>query len=332
MGHTATLLPNGKVLVTGGWHGVGLYLASAELYDPDTNTWSSAGSMTTGRYYHTATLLSDGAVLVTGGYGDSGSLSSVEIYFFIGQNWVDQGNIMTTARYGHTATLLPNDKVLVAGGATSSAGLATAELYDCGNHRCSATGSLPTGRIYQTATLLGDGQVLVAGGFGNNTYLASAWLYNPATGTWSVTGSLAIGRRSHTATLLPNGQVLVEGGKIGSAYNDYTSKVEIYHSTGGVWSPGRSMGTGRASHTATLLPKTGKVLVAGAGQMIVVTRSVPHCPVPNSTTCQRESGRGAKNWPPPATGTQPHCCPKRQGPGSGGLEQPIPWPAPSSAT
>ena len=72
--HTATLLPNGKVLVAGGANGSG-FLASAELYDPATGTWSATGSLNTARYQHTATLLADGKVLVVGGGGNSGFLT-----------------------------------------------------------------------------------------------------------------------------------------------------------------------------------------------------------------------------------------------------------------
>jgi len=80
--HTATLLGNGKVLITGGRNGTvlsGTALASAELYDPATNTWSSAASMGAARGSHTATLLGNGKVLVTGGYTAT-ALSSAEIY------------------------------------------------------------------------------------------------------------------------------------------------------------------------------------------------------------------------------------------------------------
>ena len=79
--HTATLLPNGKVLVAGGYHGTSDGpLASAELYDPATGTWSATGSLGTARIYHTATLLPNGKVLVAGGVASSGSLASAELY------------------------------------------------------------------------------------------------------------------------------------------------------------------------------------------------------------------------------------------------------------
>ena len=81
--HTATLLPSGQVLVAGGHNsngGFGFYLASAELYDPATNTWSAAGSLATARLYHTATRLPSGQVLVAGGFDGSGALASAELY------------------------------------------------------------------------------------------------------------------------------------------------------------------------------------------------------------------------------------------------------------
>ena len=65
--HTATLLPNGKVLVAGGADTRGDYVASAELYDQASGTWTTTGSLNTARFAHTATLLPNGKVLVAGG-------------------------------------------------------------------------------------------------------------------------------------------------------------------------------------------------------------------------------------------------------------------------
>jgi hypothetical protein len=73
-GHTATLLRHGKVLVAGGG------LASTELYDPSSGTWTATGSMIEARCCHTATRLRDGMVLVVGGSPGLGTLASAERY------------------------------------------------------------------------------------------------------------------------------------------------------------------------------------------------------------------------------------------------------------
>src|SRR5262249_11464679 len=103
--HTATLLPNGQVLVAGGG------LASGEIYRPATRGRTATGSMATARSYHTATLLPNGPVLVAGG----SFLASAELYDPASGSWTATGS-MATGRSYHTATLLPNGQVLVAGG------------------------------------------------------------------------------------------------------------------------------------------------------------------------------------------------------------------------
>jgi uncharacterized protein YjdB len=172
--HTATLLPNGKVLVAGGQ--LGGFTAtpnttSAELYDPVAGTWSPTGSLSTARSSHTATLLPNGMVLVAGG----GAIQdSAELYNPTTGTWSPTGSLSTGVS-GHTATLLPNGMVLVAGGTV--AGPIT-ELYNPATGTWALTGSLSTVRFYHTATLLPNGMVLVAGGYGgpSNSDLACAEL------------------------------------------------------------------------------------------------------------------------------------------------------------
>src|SRR6266545_36017 len=105
--YTATLLPNGKVLVAGGEDANFNVVASAELYDPASGNWTVTGSLNSVRRNHTATLLPNGRVLVAGGVGDSGNSSSAELYDPANGSWSVTGSL-NTARTNHTATLLSN--------------------------------------------------------------------------------------------------------------------------------------------------------------------------------------------------------------------------------
>ena len=129
---TATLLPDGKVLVAGG-----AFTNSAELYNPPTRTWTLTDPMSITRGQHTATFLPNGKVLVAGGFDWTTYfilIPSAELYDPVRRTWM-AGGAMNTARYDHTATLLPNGKVLFAGGRTGFPDdtiLSSAELYDAG--------------------------------------------------------------------------------------------------------------------------------------------------------------------------------------------------------
>jgi N-acetylneuraminic acid mutarotase len=252
--HTATLLPSGKVLVTGG-HGASSDRASAELYNPATNSWSAAGSMAAARTYHTATRLPSGKVLVTGGTNTSVNLASAELYDPVTNTWASASS-MASARVWHTATLLPTGKVLVAGGSRNGTILATAEVYDPATNSWATAGTLSGGRWFHTATLLTSGKVLVAGAYNGGP--STAEVYDPATNTWSPAGSLTSARHDHTATLLPSGKVLITGG---SNNNIYLAAAEVYDPATNSWASAGSMSSARDVPTATLI--SGKVLVTG---------------------------------------------------------------------
>jgi N-acetylneuraminic acid mutarotase len=262
--HSATLLPSGKVLITGGYdNGYGHNpFASAEVYDPALGTWSAGASMVSPRGEHAATLLPNGKVLVSGGYGNNNSVAAAEVYDPASGTWSATAS-MASAREALTATLLPNGKVLASGGWNRGT-LASAEVYDPASGTWSATASMVSARYHHTATLLPNGKVLVSGGTssGNgSSSIASAEVYDPASGTWSATASMASARFQHTATLLPNGKVLVSGGSTGSSR---LASAEVYDPASGTWSAAASMASARSGHTATLLPN-GKVLVSGTG-------------------------------------------------------------------
>jgi CSLREA domain-containing protein len=250
---TATLLPNGKVLIAGGYNGS--YLASGELYDPATGAFTPTSSMGAARYAATATLLPTGKVLIAGGNNGISYLASAELYDPATGLFTATGS-MALGRQLALATLLPNGKVLIAGGHNGGP-LPSAELYDPATGGFTATGPMGTGRSVATATLLPTGKVLIAGGY-NGSSTASAELYDPATGLFTATGSMGTGRQLAAATLLPNGKVLIAGG-----YNvSPLASAELYDPATGGFTATVSMGTARQVPTATLLPN-GKVLIAG---------------------------------------------------------------------
>jgi Fibronectin type III domain/Galactose oxidase, central domain/Kelch motif len=259
--HTATLLPDGKVLVAGGSDGVNA-LASAELYNPATGTWSATAPMATARFQQIATLLPGAKVLVAGGEQGPQPIASAELYNPTTGTWSNTG-AMNIARILPTVTLLPTGNVLVAGGGTPDGVTATAELYNPAAGTWTATGSMTSPRWFDTATLLPTGKVLVAGGVYGAGVVASAELYDPAVGTWSATGDMADVRYFHVAALLPTGDVLVAGGSsVGGVTNPPPlASAELYDPATGSWAAAASMNTARFWPRIALLP-TGKALVA----------------------------------------------------------------------
>src|SRR5579859_1495888 len=187
--HTATLLPNGTVLMAGG----SSISIPGELYDPATGSFRATATMKEIRREHTATLLPNGKVLIAGGAscfkGPNCLLASAEVYDPATEKFVLTG-AMGISRVGHVAVLLPNGKVLIAGGISNSVYLASTEIYDPATGGFTASGEMNKAREFPTATLLPSGKVLIAGGGSGAGYLASAELYDPLTGSFTTTGSM----------------------------------------------------------------------------------------------------------------------------------------------
>jgi hypothetical protein len=266
-GHTATVLPNGTVLIAGGENSPQTVdshaLASAELYDPSIGFSTRTGDMITARYGHSAALLPDGRVLISGGYAPTSTVSSTEIFDPSTGTFTATGGTSTVSGI---ATLLKNGKVLIAGN--------TAELYDPVTDSFALTGSY-VGPFYygpffypDSATLLQDGRVLIVGSACGDCWLEHEEVYDPVTGTFKAVGELYTCSSgcagyiwsAHSATLLQNGKVLLAGG-VSEDFGTF-SNAELYDPSTDTIAPTGNMNLARAGHTATLLTD-GTVLVAG---------------------------------------------------------------------
>jgi len=231
-GHSASLLPDGRVLVAGGEHPrssrTSLSLTTAELYDPATGTWTTTAPMNDARWEHQSVLLNDGRVLVVGGlvsnaYATTVGLALCEVYDPAAGTWSAAGT-MTAPRFAHQAVRLLDGSVLAIGGgqarltddATFDAySLASTERYDPATDQWSADTGLPWGRSYHHAVLLPSGDCLVVAGTDDaelDAGFQNAVRYDPATREWTPTNGMITGRWAFGATALADGRVLAVGG------------------------------------------------------------------------------------------------------------------------
>ena len=271
--HTSTLLPDGRVLIAGGMVENGVFLNSAELFDPAKGTFVGIAGMQSRRVGHSAMLLPNGKVLIAGGLagrvfeGGPGIVATTEIYDPATGHFT-AGPSMRTARTGHAAVLLPNGKVLVAGGEESDEhSLASAEIYDPATNKWTATGSMLTPRIARSATVLKDGRVLVTGG-GDARNLSE--IYDPASGVWHAAGNMTASRMKYAATLLPDGRVLITGGSPDSQWHPVRT-AEVFDPRTNKFTAISDMELARFKiPDATAVLKNGRILIAGGAAEVEV--------------------------------------------------------------
>jgi hypothetical protein len=256
--HTATLLPNGKVLIAGGYtNTVDAPLATAELYDPAKGTFSPTGDMSIGRASHAAVLLANGKVLMAGGYSGTGAsygtLASAELYDPATGKFTPTGSMTAADAPGRNAIVLRDGRIFIAIAGTFG------EIYDPATGMFTATDSYKTsgGLQVDTDVLLPDGRVLIVG-CTPFCYDQANELYNPVANTFSIAEARDGWGTVTTPTLLTNGKVLlVEGNCFGTP-----DEVEVYDPVTGKFS---DIGQTNSAHefSAGVLLRDGTFLVTG---------------------------------------------------------------------
>jgi N-acetylneuraminic acid mutarotase len=290
---TATLLPDGRVLLIGGWEkrAAGESGSTAEAYDPTSNSWSPVPVPAELQEVDSATPLPSGWVFLVGWFGprEYDAIQGAALYDPVSDTW-ERTAAPKHPRQGATTMLLADGNVLMLGGWTTESRfppvetvytvLSGAEEYDPNTNEWIEVASMNQPRGAATAALLPDGKVFVSGGVNalgdvpglSYSAISSTEAYDPATNSWTVLAPMAIAREHHTATLLPGGDVLVAGGGDcgsgfclgygGSGNCCGASSAELYDPSTNTWSFTAPVLSG-VQHTATLLPGGGLLIAGG---------------------------------------------------------------------
>ncbi len=294
----AVQLKDGRVLLAGGVDNTGAPLASAELYDPATNTFTATGSMSIARGGHAGALLGDGRVIVGGGTNDfsdavkalAGAQASCEIFNPATGTW-SPGPSMNARRLAPSFDSLSDGRVLMSGGFQVNivlgfplpvGSVATCQLCSSNGATWSNTGSMVSSRgAHAPSTArLPDGRILASGGASSGpditaaAPLAKAETYNPATGSWTALPDMPVARVAHSATPIGGTRVVLAGGAGGTLTNPVAiAAAETLDVATGNYAT-MSLPEPRAGHAAVRTPDGLVVLFGGTDQTNTTVASV----------------------------------------------------------
>lgn len=260
-GHTATLLPDGRVLLAGGWSAFFPQAdGRAEIYDPSTNGFTLTGLMLPNLHPQTATLLRTGKILITGSLqgsycGSTETDVASELYDPATGTFAPTGSA-SLMYCGPTATLLADGRVLILPGGPEGDAPFT-EIYDPETGLFSVGNWVDPLSRGSTAALLTNGKALVTlNGPECDGKVNHTTLYDPAVGQFTAAAIMPFGACVPAAVTLSDGKVLLTGGWFAGPHS------QVYDPSSGAFLGTDDMASDRHDHTATLL-NNGTVLVAG---------------------------------------------------------------------
>src|ERR1051326_450893 len=258
-GACAAVLPDGRVMITGGLGPSGS-LDTSEVFGMN-GSFSNVPAMSASRNGHTCMTMADGRVLVAGGRNENGPINTAEIYNPETNRW-SQTSVMSSARAGHTSTLLSDGRVVMAGGEGSAVVNDSIEIFDPEKDKFEfvSSGLLSSARKDHAAALLPDGRVLIAGGSDGKVSLSSTDIFDPRTGTVEHGAKLSAARAGLSAVALLDGGVRIAGGNDGE--KDLSS-AEIYDPAANKFAATEPMTAARKGQLAFRLPNNNQVLLIG---------------------------------------------------------------------
>jgi hypothetical protein len=262
------LLPDGRLLVSGGHASNDHGLLATVFYDPATRGWTSGPRMRNGRWYPTTTTLANGDVLTVSGGDTLGQRNLIpEVYQQATNSWRELSSASLYLPYYPFLFVAPDARVFAAGPSQGTYFLTPAGTGSWAGGPRSHYGD----RDYGSAVMYDAGKIVMMGGGGPTASTEVIDLNAGAGAAWRTVAPMSVPRRQLTATLLADGQVLVTGGTNAGGFNAAPTSAAVLAAE--VWNPATEqwrtlarMAHYRLYHSTALLLPDGRVLVAGSGQ------------------------------------------------------------------
>ena len=263
---------------------------AADIFDPATNTWSSASRMIEKHQNPAGVTMADGRAMVAGG----STSGSAEIYDHVTNSWTLTGPTGLAASGVSQAVRLTDGRI------AHVTALSTVNIYNPIADTWTLSSTPPTTRRYPGLLAMDGGRVMLAGGF---TYdgdtgepgpdLATTMIYDPATGSWADGPAMNSTHSLMRPTPLPNGRFGIFG-----SFQTADAAIEV---TGPNTAPVANAGADFSASTCSSC--LGGVVVNGGGSSDVDGDDLTYIWSVNSTVVLTSTQPGGVIFLPPGATT-----------------------------